>query len=171
MPRVLFLTISTPQHFTPWILEAMSRTTKIYFRDDGISRTTAAAAAASSSSSAFYRVSPSTSISPATSYSSKCSKCFNHTTIDAVPKFSKAANLFETMMWMLVHWETIKENIKISAKQSLGYYEMKKHNPWFNEAYLRLRHLGQFLMEQSDDYDAPINKVLQFIRSVGLIEG
>jgi hypothetical protein len=24
-------------------------------------------------------------------------------------------------------WETIRENIKISAKESLGYYEMKKH--------------------------------------------
>jgi hypothetical protein len=26
-------------------------------------------------------------------------------------------------------WETIRENIKISAKESLGYYELK---PWFN---------------------------------------
>jgi hypothetical protein len=24
-------------------------------------------------------------------------------------------------------WETIRENIKISAKESLGYYELKKH--------------------------------------------
>jgi hypothetical protein len=28
-------------------------------------------------------------------------------------------------------WETIRENIKISAKESLGYYELKKHKPWF----------------------------------------
>jgi hypothetical protein len=28
-------------------------------------------------------------------------------------------------------WETILENIKISAKESLGYYELKKHEPWF----------------------------------------
>jgi hypothetical protein len=27
-------------------------------------------------------------------------------------------------------WETIRENIKFSAKECLGYYEMKKHNPW-----------------------------------------
>jgi hypothetical protein len=27
-------------------------------------------------------------------------------------------------------WKTIKENIKISASESLGYYELKKHNPW-----------------------------------------
>jgi hypothetical protein len=26
-------------------------------------------------------------------------------------------------------WETVRENIKISAKESLGYYELKKHKP------------------------------------------
>jgi hypothetical protein len=30
-------------------------------------------------------------------------------------------------------WETIRENIKISAKESLNYYELKKHNLWFDE--------------------------------------
>jgi hypothetical protein len=30
-------------------------------------------------------------------------------------------------------WKTITENIKISAKESLGYYELKQHKPWFNE--------------------------------------
>jgi hypothetical protein len=30
-------------------------------------------------------------------------------------------------------WETIRENIKISAKESLGYYEPKQHKPWFDE--------------------------------------
>jgi hypothetical protein len=35
-------------------------------------------------------------------------------------------------------WETIRENINISAKESLGYYEQKKHKPWFNEAYSKL---------------------------------
>jgi hypothetical protein len=38
-------------------------------------------------------------------------------------------------------------------------------------ANLRFRHLGQFFMEPSDYYDAPINRVLHFIRSVGLIKG
>jgi hypothetical protein len=37
-------------------------------------------------------------------------------------------------------------------------------------AYLRCRHLGQFFMEPNDYYDAPINKVLHFIQSVGLIK-
>jgi hypothetical protein len=38
-------------------------------------------------------------------------------------------------------------------------------------ANLRFRHLGQCFMEPSDYYDAPINRVLHFIRSVGLIKG
>jgi hypothetical protein len=31
-------------------------------------------------------------------------------------------------------WETIRGNIKISAKGSLGYRELKKHKPRFDEA-------------------------------------
>jgi hypothetical protein len=30
-------------------------------------------------------------------------------------------------------WETIIESIKISAKESLGYYELKKPTRWFDE--------------------------------------
>jgi hypothetical protein len=29
--------------------------------------------------------------------------------------------------------ETIRENIKISAKERVGYFELKKHNPWFGK--------------------------------------
>jgi hypothetical protein len=35
-------------------------------------------------------------------------------------------------------WETIRENIKISAKESLGYYELKKHKPWLDEGCSKL---------------------------------
>jgi hypothetical protein len=28
--------------------------------------------------------------------------------------------------------EMIRDNIKISAKESLGYFELKKHKPWFD---------------------------------------
>jgi hypothetical protein len=35
-------------------------------------------------------------------------------------------------------WETIREYIKISAKESLGYYEMKKHKQWLNEGCSKL---------------------------------
>jgi hypothetical protein len=30
-------------------------------------------------------------------------------------------------------WETIRENIKISAKEGIDYFELKKHKPWSNE--------------------------------------
>jgi len=33
-------------------------------------------------------------------------------------------------------WESIKENIKTSAKDSLVLYEMKQHKPWFDEECL-----------------------------------
>jgi hypothetical protein len=32
-------------------------------------------------------------------------------------------------------WENIKDNIKISAKHSLGLYERKQHKPWFEGEY------------------------------------
>jgi hypothetical protein len=35
-------------------------------------------------------------------------------------------------------WEIIRENIKISAKESVGYSELKKHKPWFNEICSKL---------------------------------
>ena len=34
-------------------------------------------------------------------------------------------------------WENIKETIKISAKESLGLYELKQHKLWFEENCLR----------------------------------
>jgi len=34
-------------------------------------------------------------------------------------------------------WENIKENIKTSAKESLGLYEFKQQKPWFDEECLR----------------------------------
>ena len=33
-------------------------------------------------------------------------------------------------------WEKIKENIKTSAKESLGVHECKQHKPWFDEECL-----------------------------------
>jgi hypothetical protein len=35
-------------------------------------------------------------------------------------------------------WEMIRENIKISAKESLGYFKLKKHKSWFDEACSKL---------------------------------
>ena len=33
-------------------------------------------------------------------------------------------------------WENIKENIKTSAKESLGLHELKQHRPWFDKECL-----------------------------------
>jgi hypothetical protein len=33
-------------------------------------------------------------------------------------------------------WESIKENIKTSATESLGIHERKQHKPWFDEECL-----------------------------------
>jgi hypothetical protein len=35
-------------------------------------------------------------------------------------------------------WETIRENIKISAKECQGYIELKKHKPWFDKGCSKL---------------------------------
>jgi hypothetical protein len=35
-------------------------------------------------------------------------------------------------------WENITENINISAKESLGYYELKKNKPLFDEGCSKL---------------------------------
>jgi hypothetical protein len=33
-------------------------------------------------------------------------------------------------------WENIKENIKTTAKESIGLHELKQHKPWFDEECL-----------------------------------
>jgi hypothetical protein len=40
---------------------------------------------------------------------------------------------FDTEVYINSAWETMSENMKISANDSLGYYELKKHNPWMDE--------------------------------------
>jgi hypothetical protein len=45
-------------------------------------------------------------------------------------------------------WETIRKNIKISTKESLGYFELKKHKPWFNKGCLKLLDQGKQVILQ-----------------------
>ncbi|PNF26444.1 hypothetical protein B7P43_G16449, partial [Cryptotermes secundus] len=47
-------------------------------------------------------------------------------------RFAAMENL-ETEVDVNKAWETVRENIKMSAKESLCYYEPKKHKPWFDE--------------------------------------
>jgi hypothetical protein len=35
-------------------------------------------------------------------------------------------------------WENIRENIKTSAKESLGHYELQQHKPWFDDECSKL---------------------------------
>jgi hypothetical protein len=35
-------------------------------------------------------------------------------------------------------WKTITENIKISLKENLSYYDLKKHKIWFDEGCSKL---------------------------------
>jgi hypothetical protein len=47
-------------------------------------------------------------------------------------RFAALENL-DTEVDVNKSWETIRENINISAKESLDYYEVKKNKPWFDE--------------------------------------
>jgi hypothetical protein len=35
-------------------------------------------------------------------------------------------------------WEIIRDNINISGKESLGYYKLKQHKPWFDQGCSKL---------------------------------
>jgi hypothetical protein len=35
-------------------------------------------------------------------------------------------------------WEGIRENVKASATESLGYYGMKQHKPWLDDEWSKL---------------------------------
>jgi hypothetical protein len=52
--------------------------------------------------------------------------------VEVSNRFAALENLV-TAVEINTIWETIRENIKISAKESLGYYEPKQHKPWFDE--------------------------------------
>jgi hypothetical protein len=61
-------------------------------------------------------------------------------------------------------WETIRGNIKISAKESLGYFEFKKHTPWFDEGRSKILDQRkqaklQWLQDQSERNGDNLNNV------------
>ncbi|PNF37683.1 hypothetical protein B7P43_G11996 [Cryptotermes secundus] len=61
----------------------------------------------------------------------------DHYLVVAKVRFAALENL-DTEVNVNKAWETIRENIKISAKVSLGYYELNKHKPWFDEGCSKL---------------------------------
>jgi hypothetical protein len=50
----------------------------------------------------------------------------------------EVSNRFAALEEINVAWETIRDNITISAKESLGYFELKKHKPWFDKVCSKL---------------------------------
>jgi hypothetical protein len=60
-------------------------------------------------------------------------------------------------------WETIRENIKISVKESLDYYELKQHKPWFDEGcselYQRKQAKLQWIQDPSEINGDNLNNV------------
>jgi len=63
-----------------------------------------------------------------------------------------------------ITWENIKENIKTSAKESLGLHELKQNKPWFDEEYLgfldqRKRAKMQWIQDPSQSKVDNLNSV------------
>jgi hypothetical protein len=57
--------------------------------------------------------------------------------VDVSNRFATLEDL-DTEVEINTIWETIRENIKISAKEIRGYYELKQHKPWFDEGCPKL---------------------------------
>jgi hypothetical protein len=57
--------------------------------------------------------------------------------VEISKRFAALENLDDDV-GIKIAWETIRESIKISANVSLGYYELKKHKPWFDEGWSKL---------------------------------
>jgi hypothetical protein len=61
-------------------------------------------------------------------------------------------------------WETTRENIKISDKESLGYFELKNDKPWLDEECSKLLHQRkqvklQWLQDRSEINGDNLNNV------------
>jgi hypothetical protein len=52
-------------------------------------------------------------------------------------KFAALENL-DTGVVINRAWESIRENVKISAKESLGYHELKMHRSWLDKGCSKL---------------------------------
>jgi hypothetical protein len=52
--------------------------------------------------------------------------------VEVSNRFTALENL-DTEVEINNAWETIRENMKISAKEIVGYFRLKKHKPWFDK--------------------------------------
>jgi hypothetical protein len=55
-----------------------------------------------------------------------------------VPNRFAALEDLDTEVEINSAWETIRENMKISAKESLGYFELEEHKTCFDEGCSKL---------------------------------
>jgi hypothetical protein len=62
--------------------------------------------------------------------------------VEVSNRFSALENL-DTEVDVNEAWEAIRENVKISARESLGYCEVKGNKPWFDEGCSKLLDLGK----------------------------
>jgi hypothetical protein len=51
--------------------------------------------------------------------------------------FAALDNLYESSD-INISWENIRDNIKTSAKENLGYHKLKHNKPWFDDEYSKL---------------------------------
>jgi 50S ribosomal subunit-associated GTPase HflX len=85
--------------------------------------------------------------------------------VEVSNKFAALEDL-DTEVEIISAWETIRENINISAKKSLGYDELKKHKPWFDKGcskllYQRKQVKLQWLQDRSEINGDNLNNVMR----------
>jgi hypothetical protein len=85
---------------------------------------------------------------------------------DKISKMFAALKKLDDDVDINTDWETIRENIKISSKESLGYYELKQHKPWFDETCQNYQIKGkqaklQWLQDPSQINGDDLNNVLR----------
>jgi hypothetical protein len=80
--------------------------------------------------------------------------------VEASNRFAALEDL-DTEVEINSAWETIRGNIKISAKESLGYLDLKKHTPWFDEGCSKLldQRKFQWLQDPSEINEDNLNNV------------
>jgi hypothetical protein len=52
--------------------------------------------------------------------------------VESSNRFAVLENL-QAEVYISRAWDIIREDIKTSTKENLGYYELKKHKPWLGE--------------------------------------
>jgi hypothetical protein len=93
--------------------------------------------------------------------------------VEVSNRFSALEDL-DTEVEITNAWETIQENIKISAKERINYCELKKHKIWFDEGCSKLLDQRkqaelQWLQDQSEKIGLPTEKNLVKVETGDLL--